>query len=47
MTKITNGPGIPVTPPVDVDDPDDDEVSYLECEISILAWALRDQDIEW
>lgn len=37
----TGEPGIPVIP----DEPADARESYINCEINILSWAVREQDV--
>ena len=44
--KSVSGPGEPDIPEVDDDDPADEQNQYINCEINILSWAVREQEID-
>lgn len=41
-----SGPGEPDIPEVDDDDPADEQNQYINCDINILSWAVREQEID-
>lgn len=41
-----SGPGEPDIPEVDDDDPADEQNQYINCDINILSWAVREQVID-
>lgn len=44
--KSVSGPGEPDIPEVDDDDPADEQNQYINCDINILSWAVREQEID-
>lgn len=44
--KSVSGPGEPDIPEVDDDDPADEQNQYINCDINILSWAVREQVID-
>lgn len=41
-----SGPGEPDIPEVDDDGPADEQNQYINCDINILSWAVREQEID-
>ncbi len=41
-----SGPGYPTIPPVKPETPDDESDKYIKCDIKILSWAKRTQDLD-
>lgn len=41
-----SGPGYPTIPPVKPETPDDESDKYIKCDIKILSWAKRTQNLD-
>ena len=46
IVNSVSGPGEPDIPEVDDDDPADEQNQYINCDINILSWAVREQEID-